>query len=216
MKATYEWDFKGAEKECDQAIDLDPNDPLAHREMAFFRSAFGRENEALREIDAAILLAPTSFNKRSRGMILYYSRRYDEAIEQFRRVEETDPSEYDTRRWLMNAYEMKKDYVNALETRIRQMQFAEATPAEIAAVKAVYAESGWPGVLRTLEDSTRPTFDGAANFAQLGDNVRAFDTLENILDRRAIMLIHLAREPRFDPIRNDPRFDLLLKRIGLK
>lgn len=216
LKATYDWDFKGAEKECGQAIDLDPNDPLAHREMAFFRSTFGRENEAIREIDAAVALAPTSFNKVSRGAILYYSRRYDEAIDQLRQVEETDPNEFETRRWLMNAYEMKKDYAQALETRIRQLQFAEATPEEIAALRKVYAESGWPGVLRSLGDSTRPTFAGAANFAQLGDRDRAFDALESILDRRAIMLIHLAREPRFDPIRSDPRFELLLKRIGLK
>ena len=67
----------------------------------------------MREIDAAVALAPTSFNKRSRAVILYFSRRYDETIEQLQQVEETDPNEYDMRRWLMNAYEMKKDYPRA-------------------------------------------------------------------------------------------------------
>jgi lipoprotein NlpI len=88
--------------------------------MAFLFSTLGREDEAVHEIDTAISLAPTSFNKRSRGVILYFSRRFDEAIEQLLQVEETDPKEYDTRRWLMNSYEMKREYSLAQETRIRR------------------------------------------------------------------------------------------------
>lgn len=220
IKGTYDWDLKAAEKECRQAIDLDPADADAHREMAFFLCGMGREGEAVREIDTAVLLAPTSFNKRSRGLILYFSRRYDEAIEQLRQVEETDPSEYDTRRWLTNAYEMKKDYPRAVDARVRQMEREGATPEDLAAVRTAFDESGWSGVLKNMVDPSSPgkvgTAAAATAYAQLGDNDKAFESLEKMLDRRPVMMIQIEREPRLDPIRNDPRYDVLLKRIGLK
>ena len=195
MKATYDWDFKGAEKECLRAIELDPNDPAAHREMAFFLSSLGREDEAMREIDAAVTLAPTSFNKHSRGVFLYYLRRYDESIAQLRQVEETDPNEYDTSKWLSNAYEMKKDYSHALEAKIRQMEHNEATPEEIAAVKAAFDQSGWPGVLRSMVDPKRPTMAVAAAYAQLGDFERAFECLDKAFERHAVMIVDELANP---------------------
>lgn len=214
LKGTYDWDFKAAEKECSRAIELNPNDHEARREMAFFLVAFGRDDEAIREIDAAIALAPTSFNKRSRGLILYLSRRYDDAIEQLRQVLETDPNEFDAPKWLINAYEMKKDDARALETRIWQMERDKATPEKISAVKAAFYSSGWPGVLRSTTDPK--SMAGAAAYAQLSENDRAFESLEKLASRRAIMMVQIGREPRLDPIRNDTRFDDLLKRIGLK
>ncbi len=216
IKATYDWNFRGAEKECIRAIDLDPNDHEARREMAFLLSSLGREAEAMREIDMTIALAPTSFNKRSRGVILYYASRYDEAIEQLKQVEETDPGYTESRSWLMSCYEMKKDFIHALEARIRQMEHAEATPEEIAATKAAFDEGGWPGVLRTIVETKKGNLAGTAVYAQLGETDKAFESLEKAYERHAIMLVHAAHEPRFDPIRNDPRFDDLLKRIGLK
>jgi DNA-binding winged helix-turn-helix (wHTH) protein/tetratricopeptide (TPR) repeat protein len=216
VKATYEWDFKGAERECRLAMEFDPNDQVAHRETAFLLNSLGREDEAMREVDAAIALAPTSFNKRSRGVILYYSRRYDEAIAQLRQVEETDTNEYDTGRWLMNAYEMKKDYSSAQELRLRQMEFDGANPEVVAEAKATFDNGGWPGVLRSMIDTDRGKMLAAAKYAQLGDKEKAFELLEAAFDSHTVMLINVGREPRFDPIRNDQRFDVLLKRIGLK
>ena len=217
LKATYDWDFRGAEKECLRAIELDPGSHEAHREMAFFRNSFGREDEALREMDTAVALSPTSFNKRSRGLILYYSRRYDEAIEQLKQVKETDEEFSEVRKWLLSCYEQKKDYDRALEARIGQLEDGGAPPEEIEATKAAFSKDGWPGVLRRIVEPTPPVgIVGAMAYAQLGDADRAFEALDKLFDRRAIMLVQAAREPRFDPIKNDPRFDDLLKRIGLK
>lgn len=214
LMGTYEWDFKAAEKECARAIEINPADSEARREMALFLVAVGRDDEAMREIDAAIALAPTSFNKRSRGVILYLSGRYDEAIEQLRQVLETDPKEFDAPKWLMNAYEMNKDHARAFETRIWQMERDKAPLETISTVKAAFNMSGWPGVLRSMTDPK--SMAGATTYAQLGENDRAFESLETLASRRAIMLVQIGREPRLDPIRNDPRFDDLLKRIGLK
>ena len=216
LKATYDWDFGGAERECRTAIDLDPADHEARREIAFLLSGLGREDEAMSEVEAAVSLAPTSFNKRSRGVVLYYSRRYDEAIEQLLQVEETDPNNRDTGRWLMNAYEMKGDYQSAFRSRIMQMEQGGDTPADIAEARAAFDKDGWPSVLRSFTYPESPWMAAAAAYAQLGEMDKAFESLEKLSDRRAIQMIHIAREPRMDPLRKDPRFDELLKRVGLK
>lgn len=96
------------------------------------------------------------------------------------------------------------------------MKQDEETPDDIAAVRAAFDKSGWSGVLRGIVDSKRPYMAAAAANAQLGELDKAFESLEKLFDRRAIMLIHIGRDPRLDPLRNDPRFDDLLRRIGVK
>ena len=150
-------------------------------------------------------------------MILYQSGRYDEAIEQLEQVEQTDPLYKETTRWLIRAHEMKKDYPRALESYLSLMAHSGAPPEEIRAVKAAYEQNGWPAVLRTMIDSPNMrTLFKAGTLAQLGEKEMAFDPLEDMFKRRAILLITIAQEPTLDPLRNDPRFDDLLKRIGLK
>ena len=116
----------------------------------------------------------------------------------------------------MNAYEMKRDYSLAEDTRIREMEVAGKTPQAIAEAKAVYETGGWPGVLRETIDPKRVPLASAASYAQLGDNEKALEILQNAFDRHAVMVINSASEPRLDPLRSDPRFETLLKRIGLK
>lgn len=213
---TYDWDHAEAEKECRRAVELNPNDHEAQKELAFFLNSLGREAEALEAMDEAIALAPTSFNKRSRGLILYHSRRYDEAIAQFEQVEETDPAYGETSRWLSRAYEMKKDDANALEWYLRYIQYSGAAPEEIAEIRKDFALGGWPAVRPHMIESPQiGTIFRAGTFAQMGEKDRAFETLEDMFKRRAIMLVTLAREPALDPIRDDPRYHDLLKRIGL-
>ena len=110
LLGTYEWDFIAAEKACRRAVELDLKEHQARLELAFLLNVLGREDEAMREIDATVALAPTSFNQRSRGLILYHFRRYDEAIAQLQQVEDTDPNYHETDKWLIRAYEMKKEY----------------------------------------------------------------------------------------------------------
>lgn len=214
---TYDWDHKEAEKECREGIELNPNDHEAQREFAFLMHSLGREDEALAAMDKAIAIAPTSFNKRSRGMILYQSGRYDEAIAQLEQVEETDPVYNETTRWLIRAYEMKGDYPHALECYLRLTQGSGATAEEVAAIRTAYETEGWSAVLRHMADSSnmRNLFR-VGTFAQLGDKEKAFDTLDGMLQNREILLVTIAREPTLEPLRSDPRFGALLKRIGLE
>src|SRR5205085_2681366 len=146
-------EFDAGEKECRRAIELDPNSPEAHSEWANFLKVLGRDDEALTEIDTAIRLTPTSFNKRSRGVILYYSRRYDEAIEQLKQVSETDPNFAMASKWITRSYEMKNEYEQAFEWHLRQVKQNKAALEEIAALKSIYEKNGWNGVLRYMINS---------------------------------------------------------------
>jgi DNA-binding winged helix-turn-helix (wHTH) protein/Tfp pilus assembly protein PilF len=223
IKVTYDWDFDAGIKECSRAIELDPNSHEAHGEWSQLLKVLGRNDEALVEIDTTVRLAPTSFNKRSRGLILYYSRRFDEAIAQFQQVSETDPNFSMASKWIVHSYEMKNDYANAFEWYLRQLKQGGAVPEEIEALKSTFSKNGWNGVLKHRIASNKPDERGknfgftetAIMYCQLGEIDKAFESFNEAFERRELFLTHIQREPRLDPIRSDPRFEELVKRIGL-
>ena len=168
-------------------------------------------------MDKAVALAPNSLNKCSRGLILYFSRRYDEAIAQLEQVEETDPDYREAGKWLTRSYEMNRNYTKALECHLRYKKLIDgASPGEIRAIQSEYEKVGWPGVLRIMTSPGGVDMNIAEAYAQLGDKDKAFEKLERAFQDRKLMLILIKRNPRLDPLRNDPRFDSLLERIGLK
>jgi DNA-binding winged helix-turn-helix (wHTH) protein len=218
IHATYDWDFAGAETECRRAVKLDPDNHEARREFAFLLNSLGRKDDALKEMDAAIALAPTSFNKRSRGLLLYYSRRFDEAIAQLKQVEATDPEYTESSRWLMRCFEQKKDYTEALEYLIRFRTSTGAESEEIAHLRRAFKIGGWPEVLRVslAKAQTRPNLETAGILAQLGENDRAIEVLDGMIRDRRVMIVHMDTDPRLDPLRSDPRFEQLVNRVGLR
>jgi DNA-binding winged helix-turn-helix (wHTH) protein len=222
LQGTYDWDFHGAIKTCERAVELDPDNNRAFRELGFALNVIGEEQGALTAMERAVQLAPTSFNKRSRGLVLYYSRRFDEAIEQFKQIEETDPLYMETAKWIIRSYAMKRDNANAFEWYLHQKQRDGASANEIASIETAFQNDGWQGVLRLIVDAPG---DGkplpknnltAGTFAQLGEKDKAFEVLDNMLKRHALMLILIARNPEFDPLRDDPRFDQILRKMKLK
>ena len=217
IRTTYNWNHQEAEKECRMAVDLDPNNQEAQKELGFLMSSLGHDDEALAAMDRAITLAPTSFNKRSRGVVLYQSRRYDEAVAQFQQVDATDPEYVETARWLVRAYEMKGDYANAVESYLLLLERSGSSAEEIMSVRSKFEQSGWESVLRYIADNPKERgIFRVAVYAQLGENDKAFEVLDEMLLRRAVMLVSSAREPTLDPLRADPRFDELLRKINLK
>jgi DNA-binding winged helix-turn-helix (wHTH) protein/thioredoxin-like negative regulator of GroEL len=218
LLGTYDWDFAEAETECRRAVDLDPENHEARRELALLMSAIGRRDDALKEIDAAIAIAPTSFNKQSRGMLLYFNRRFDEAIAQLKQVEATDPDYLESSRWLARCFEQKREYGQALEFFVRFRESAGAGPEEIASLRRAFGAGGWPQVLRASLPHGRPApnLETAGTFAQLGELDAAFQVLESMISARRVMIGHMDSEPRLDPLRSDRRFDQLARRVGLR
>jgi DNA-binding winged helix-turn-helix (wHTH) protein len=218
LLATYDWDFAGAETECRRAVALEPQNHEARRELSFLMNAIGRRDDALKEMDAAIAVAPTSFNKRSRGLLLYYDRQFDEAIVQLKQVEATDPDYVESSRFISRCFEQKKEYQQALEFLVRYRESAGARPEEIASLRRAFAAGGWPDVLRASLPHGRAAanLETAGTLAQLGQLDAAFEALELMIRARRVMIVHMDSEPRLDPLRADPRFDQLARRVGLR
>jgi len=218
---TYDWEFEDAVNECENAVALGPNDDRAHREYGWALNVVGRPDEAISEMSAAVAISPTSYNKRSLGQLLYMSRRYDEAIEQLNQVDATDPGNTDVARWLFTSFLMKGDRSNAFKNLIKIQHAAGADQNEIAALESAYATDDLPAAIRLILEreigtGKKKSMLTASLYAQIGANDKAFETLDDMRKRRAIMRIAVAREPMLDPIRDDPRYTEILSQMQLK
>ncbi len=222
LKHKTEWDVVGAEKDLLRAIELEPNSDLAHGIYADLLIETGRFDPGFAEIETALEIAPDSLiNQRNRGRFLYYARRYDEAILQLKRVLEVDKNFRTARGWLLFSYEMKGDYAAAYETLTETVK--QTNPENLEIYQKAYAAAGWQGVRRkNLElsklNEQQPgsnLFDIARSCALLGDKEQAFEYLNKAIEKRQSQLNMLKVEPTFDSLRGDPRFDELLRRVGL-
>ena len=217
-KMYYEYDFTGAERECRRAIELDPNSSLAHQVYSRYLNSRGRSDEALQEIKTAIDLEPTSYhNQRNLGISLYFARRYDEAQTQLKRVIAMDkdiPSAY---MWLNFALEMQGNEAEVFEWFIKSPGIRDETAA-LQVYQTAFRSSGWQNVLRErlkrFETGNESYFHAAAYGARIGNKDKAFEYLEKSFERRELWIANLHVDPRLDPLREDPRFDDFVRRIG--
>lgn len=223
LKLIYEWNLAGAEKDLATAIELEPNNDLAHWVYALLLAYRGRIDEAMLSIDAALTINPGSlFYQRTRGRFLYYARRYDEAIVQLKRVIELDENSASALGYLFLAYEMKGDYVGAYESLMKRQKLTN--PDRIEVYQKAYETAGWLGVSRKLLvfdklDEQKPAsnpFAIARQYAVLGEKEQAFEYLNKAFEKHQSQMIQLNVEPTFDSLRDDPRFDELVRRVGLK
>ncbi len=225
LKTNFEWDFAGAEREHKRAIELNPNSAAARRMYALLLGFLGRSDESIAEIKTAIDLEPASVpNHYIYERTLFYARRYDEAIAEGIRTLAMEPDfimAYDP---LIGSYRMKGDDDEAFEWFLRDWEHREDQPAEIEVWRTIYAESGWPGIYeRQLENAKEAEKKGGSNpmhlarlYTKIGNFDQAFAYLEKAYDQRMMPMITLKANPSFDPLRSDPRFDDMLKSVGLK
>ncbi len=226
QKMSYEYDFDGAERECKRAIELDPNSSQAHSAYSRYLICRGRFDEGIAEIKIVIDLEPASLvNQRDYGVNLYYARRYADAVTQLKRVIAMDEKFNTAYNWLVVALELQGKDPEAFEWWIkgRVRNFPDPDQQKITeAGKVVYQTSGWHGMLlfqvRGFEDKTdtRPEFQGAVLYAKVGDKDKAFECLEKSYQTREPWMSLLKVEPGLDSVRDDPRFDELVKRLGLE
>lgn len=220
IMGTEDWEFYEAVSECQHAVELDPNNAGARRELGLALKVVGRTDEALSEMSAAITFSPTSANKRNRGMILYLARRYDDAIEQLQQVESTDPQYMDGYKWLMLAFAMKGDQANAFECLVKFDEALGASPEDIEAAKSAFTLGGWPAAVRAALGAptgigTKRTFVVADLLAQIGEKNKAFGVLEDMRKGRALMMVDIPRDPMLDPVRDDPRYRAIISEMNL-
>jgi TolB-like protein/DNA-binding winged helix-turn-helix (wHTH) protein len=217
----FDWDWAGAEEEYKQSIQLDPSNAITRLRYAEFLSNEDRHQEAIREVRVAHELAPRSLVIKSNiGRLLYYARRYDEAITELKTILAYDSDRVYARIYLALCYEQKQMYPEALA------EFQRVTAAfngqEGIGIAHLYASMGKAeDARRIVSVQEQPAPDGvldwfyiAGVYAQLGDKDNAFLWLERAFENRDFFLTFVKVDPQMEPLRSDPRFKDLLTRIG--
>ncbi len=222
----YDWDWSAAEREFKRAIELNPNYPTAHYWYALYLAGMGRQEEARREAQRAQELDPLSLVTNWHvGIIFSYARQHDRVIEQLRKTLELDPNfagAHDDLGW---TYAMMGRYEEAaaeLQTAIKLSGEATHFMADLA---IVYALSGKRGEAQKIIDQllglAKQRYVAPYRMAQiyvaLGDRNRAFEWLEKGYRERSFgeSVMDLKASPFWDPIRSDPRYVDLLRRLNL-
>jgi TolB-like protein/Tfp pilus assembly protein PilF len=217
----YDWNWVAAEKSLKRSIELSPGYAPAHHWYSLLLSALGRLDEASAEIRRALELDPLSLiMNHNVGLQLYYARRYDEAIEQYRKTLEMDPHFSITRLMLMYAYAEKGMFREAIA---QAEGISHSNAVRRAALAYAYARAGdRPQALGLVADDTAGSErDHAAPeviaiaYVGLGEKDEAFAWLEKSYEEHTSFATFLKPSPFFDPLRSDPRFAELLRRLGL-
>jgi len=223
IKTSYEWDWPGAEQEYRRAIELNPNYETAHQWYAEYLSGLGRHQEAITEIRRAKEINPVSLIINAVEVSVFYiARDYDQAISQGQKALEMDPHFAELYGYLRRCYEQKgmyKEAIAALQTRRKLAGLdADETATLREAAAATSARVYWQRRLeQQVEDSKRElsnAVDIAEIFAQLGEKDKAFKSLEKAYAERSVMMMYLKVLPNLDPLRTDPRYADLLRRVG--
>ncbi|PYT33406.1 MAG: hypothetical protein DMG58_07475 [Acidobacteria bacterium] len=220
----YDWDWAAAECEYMRAIELNPNYATGHRMYAAFLAAVGRAEEAMRESRLALELDPFSLViSMEIAWNCYMARDYKRAVEEALRTLELDPQFPAAQSTLGLAYEQERRYDEAIAALEKVRVATDGHPATLSALAHALASAGRIEEARALierlaELSARQhisPFWMAVAHAGVGKTAAALEELEKAFEQHDVTLVWLARDPRLDNLRHEPRFKDLLRGINL-
>jgi len=219
----YDLDWAGAEREFRRAIALDANFVSAHSYYAGYLVAMGRFEEAIAEARRGQKLEPLSLiTHATAGLVLVHARRYDDAIAQARKALDLDPNFAAGHWYLGMAYEAKGVHDVAIEEFQKTIDLVGKNPEYLASLAAAFASSGRTAEARKILAAApdRPG-DGYLSaygrmwiHTNLGEKDRALDFLEKAYEDRAFQISMIKTQPIVDPLRSEPRFAALLRRMN--
>jgi serine/threonine protein kinase/Tfp pilus assembly protein PilF len=218
----YSWKWAEAERGFKRAIELNPNYSRAHNWYGAYLSVVGRDEQALAEIKRARDLDPLSVGINANvGSVLAHARRYDEAIESLKRTLELDQNFPFTHIFLGYAYVGKGLYLEAVDEYQKAIDFFGPNTALLASIGYALARSGQrkqgEEVLNQLLTTTEYVSftDLAILHAGLENKEQALKALEHACAARDPQLQHLPKEPAYDCLRTEGRFQHLLRQVGV-
>src|SRR6266550_2143603 len=221
----YDWDFAGAEREFERALELNPNYAEAHHWYAIYLANLGRHEEADHEARRAVELDPLSLlMNMTPALNFYVARQYDRAIEQLQKVIEMEPNFVAARSVLGSVLLQKELYEEALAEYEKVLELTKGVAVVETSVKAImahaYARWGKRGeASKLLEEvtvaGTPSPYSIAGIYAALGEGDAAFAWLNQACEQHDVQLVSVKVDPTLDGVRSDLRFAELVRRVGL-
>ncbi len=223
VKWVYDWDWPGAEREFQRALQLNPGQgSIPHGMYALYLDSMGRFEEASREFQIARELDPVALILVSTAADHFrIMRQYDKAIAEIRRALDMDPGFANAHEYLAYAYANKGMYEESIK-EMEQSAISDGLHDLAQTMKMAYARGGYKGALkgrlkyykdRRRAGSYVPFWDEALTHVQLGNKDFALGALEKAYAERED-ITDLNVNPSWDSIRADPRFQNLLRRVG--
>jgi TolB-like protein len=217
---TLDWDWTTAATEFHRALALNPNSAAIHEKYAFYLVRTGQLPEALAQVERGVDLDPVSWHSfHADGFINYFSRQYDQALSLILRVRGLDINPPDWSFLLGDVYAEKGRYSDAIAAFLKSGN----GPDSLGHLGNAYARAGKAAEARKtiaqLEEHVRENgvgrYEIALVYAGLGKKQEAFKWLEEAYDAHDVGLLYLKVDPCLDPLRSDPRFDDLMRHVGL-
>ena len=220
----HDWQWQEAQKEFKRSLELNPTYPTANHWYAEYVMTMGRQVEAIAQMRNSQTLDPLSLIINvAIGWANYMARRYDEAREQLLQTIELDPN-YPVTYWILGLlYRATGRYELSIAEGEKGVNLSGGSPLMRAALAYSYGKAGrTKEALQILDDLTKlaerkyvaPHFFAGIH-SGLGENDRALEYLEKSYEEHSHWLIYLHIDPSMDDSRNDPRFQDLLRRVGL-
>jgi TolB-like protein len=232
IRVFYYYDWQGAEAEFKRALDVNPNYATAHHWYAnLYLDPQGRFLEALAEMKLAQQLDPTNLIVNADlGQAYYFARQYQTAVETCKKTMDMDPSFLPPQWYLADAYHQlgMLDEEVRLVAHFSSLEYAASPDAgrdgdwgEV--LTDAYRSGGYQAFLQALLKQLRPNLEDksgpperlATTYLQLGQTGKAMDALEKSYAQHAPNIIYLRADPYYDPLRSEPRFQALERKMGL-
>lgn len=225
LSSHFDWDWNAAEREFDRAIALAPSYSCAHEDRAFFLASIGHRSEALAEI-AKIEQLDYGFSSAGTESATYYELQdYAALIEASRRGLLLDPKDSRQHFYLGVGYEGTGKLQEAISEYQKAIEISDGFQAPAVSLAHAYSAAGRKAdaekILRELERKSKKTsvspYTMATIYAGLGENDKAFDFLEKAYTEKSLDFpLPLQSDLLLDGLHADPRFQNLLRRIGLQ
>jgi TolB-like protein/Flp pilus assembly protein TadD len=217
IKWLYDWDWAEADQQFRHAVEINPNSAAVHHWYGLYLAEMGRFDEAVAIEKRSVQLDPLSvIINADLGRVLYYARRYDESIEQFQKAIELDSPKGATAFDITFVYEQKgmtNEWFSAME------QFGSIESHEL---RTAYMKDGYKGFFRKRTEMfeqqgrSKHFFGRAEDYARIAETDKALEMLNRAFEAREHGMAQIKVNPVLDPLRSDPRFADLLRRMNFE
>ncbi len=220
----YDMDWASAEREYRRAIELNPDYEGTYEVYSYLLCALGRPHEGVETARRGLAASPLSLALGNDLALAYYqARRYDEAIKQYQKILEMEPTRAEALLGLGMVYEQKGGYEEAINEYQKAIKSSGRTSPVLAQLGRAYAMSGKRNeaisIVAELKEMSKQSFRGSYDmgilYTGLGERDKAFEQLNKAYEEKSGWIIYLKVEPQFDALRADPRYASLLQRINL-